>query len=58
MQQAHPALQKVVSLNWNHQVDIIGETRVNGVVWYNVRYFKRQGIYGLDYQYIHKGDIQ
>lgn len=28
---------KVVSLNWNHQVDIIGETRVNGVVWYNVR---------------------
>lgn len=28
---------KVVSLNWNHQVDIIGETRVNGVVWYNVK---------------------
>lgn len=28
---------KVVSLNWNHQVDIIGETKVNGVVWYNVK---------------------
>lgn len=27
---------KVVSLNWGHTVDIIGETRVNGVVWYNV----------------------
>lgn len=27
---------KVTALNWAHTVDIIGETKVNGVVWYKV----------------------
>ena len=27
---------KVTALNWGHTVDIIGETKVNGVVWYQV----------------------
>lgn len=27
---------KVTALNWGHTVDIIGETRVDGVVWYKV----------------------